>query len=228
LESCAPVALTIELDLIVRALEILSRQLPSSCPLLTNSSPLITLLQKRCRSLWTPPQPLPTPWATCSTNLQELTKCQNALEHTINATLTDLTAQLQQLTQLMTSPAPAPTVALPPIPTSPPPISPFFPVLSALSKQWTRPKLPSPLDFSGKRSFGQVFLNSCMLYLCLAPEQFSCDKEKIFWTLVFFKDEQVARWSENYHKWSLTICDECFDTSKSSKMRSKASDKRCC
>jgi len=31
-----------------------------------------------------------------------------------------------------------------------------------------------------------------------------------------------------YHKWSLTICDGCFDTSKSSKMRSKASDKRCC
>jgi len=32
----------------------------------------------------------------------------------------------------------------------------------------------------------------------------------------------------HYHKWSLTICDGCFDTSKSSKMRSKASDKRCC
>jgi len=30
-----------------------------------------------------------------------------------------------------------------------------------------------------------------------------------------------------YHKWSLTICDRCFDTSKSSKMRGKASDKRC-
>jgi len=34
-------------------------------------------------------------------------------------------------------------------------------------------------------------------------------------------------WS-NYHKWSLTICDGYFDTSKSSKMRSKTSDKRCC
>ena len=31
-----------------------------------------------------------------------------------------------------------------------------------------------------------------------------------------------------YHKWSLTICDGCFDTLKSSKMRSQASDKRCC
>jgi len=80
--------------------------------------------------------------------LQELTERQNASEHTINATLTGLTAQLQQLTQLIT--APAPTVALPPIPTSLPPVSPPFLVPSALSKQWTRPKLPSPLDFSGE------------------------------------------------------------------------------
>jgi len=26
------------------------------------------------------------------------------------------------------------------------------------------------------------------------------------------------RWGYNYHKWSLTICDRCFDTSKSSKI----------
>ena len=31
-----------------------------------------------------------------------------------------------------------------------------------------------------------------------------------------------------YHKWSLTICDGCFDTLNSSKMRSQTSDKRCC
>jgi len=31
----------------------------------------------------------------------------------------------------------------------------------------------------------------------LAPEQFSCNKEKIFWTLVFFKDGQAVRWSKN-------------------------------
>ena len=36
-----------------------------------------------------------------------------------------------------------------------------------------------------------------MLYLRLAPEPFSCDKEKIFWTLAFFKDRCAARWSEN-------------------------------
>jgi len=36
-----------------------------------------------------------------------------------------------------------------------------------------------------------------MLYLRLAPDQFTCDKEKIFWTLAFFKDGRTAKWSEN-------------------------------
>jgi len=36
-----------------------------------------------------------------------------------------------------------------------------------------------------------------MLYLRLAPEQFTYNKEKIFWTLAFFKDGYVAKWSEN-------------------------------
>ena len=36
-----------------------------------------------------------------------------------------------------------------------------------------------------------------MLYLRLASEQFTCDEEKIFWTLAFFKDGRAAKWSEN-------------------------------
>jgi len=128
-------------------------------------------------------------------HLQELTERQNALEHTINATLAGLTAQLQQLTQLIT--APAPTVAPPLIPMFPPPVSPPSLVPATLSKQRTRPKLLSPPDFSGEWSSGQAFLNFCTLYLRLAPEQFTCDKEKIFWTLAFFKDGRAAKWSEN-------------------------------
>ena len=65
------------------------------------------------------------------------------------------------------------------------------------SKQWARSKLPFPPDFSDKWSSGQAFFNSCILYLCLVPEQFSCDKKKIFWTFAFFKDGWAARWSEN-------------------------------
>jgi len=97
----------------------------------------------------------------------------------------------------MTNPAPAPTVALPPIPVSPPPVRPPSLALAALSKQRARPKLPSLPDFFRKQSSGRAFLNSCMLYLHLAPEQFICDKEKIFWTLTFFKDGCTAKWSEN-------------------------------
>jgi len=67
--------------------------------------------------------------------LQELTKCQNASEHVINNTLTGLTAQIQQLTQLMTGPVPAPTVALPPVTTSSSPVNPPSSAPSALTKQ---------------------------------------------------------------------------------------------
>jgi len=82
--------------------------------------------------------------------LQELTERQNASEHVINNTLVGLTAQIQQLTQLMIAPAPAPTVALPSLTTSPPPVNPPSPVLSTPTKQQTRPKLPSLPDFSSE------------------------------------------------------------------------------
>jgi len=36
-----------------------------------------------------------------------------------------------------------------------------------------------------------------MLYLYLALEQFSCNEEKIFWTLIFFKGGRAAKWSKN-------------------------------
>ena len=119
------------------------------------------------------------------------------MEHAINTTLAGLIAQLQQLTQLMTSPAPAPTIALPPAPAPSPPVSlpPLVP--DALSKQQARPKLPSPPDFSSKQSSSRAFFNSCTLYLHLAPEQFSCNKDKILWTLAFFKKGRAVRWSEN-------------------------------
>jgi len=128
---------------------------------------------------------------------QELTERQNALEHVINNTLAGLTAQIQQLTQLMTGPVPTPTVASLPLTISPPPVNPPFLVLSTPTKQQMRPKLSSPPNFSSKQTSGRAFLNSCTLYLCLALEQFSCDEEKIFWTFAFFKDGRAARWSEN-------------------------------
>jgi len=55
--------------------------------------------------------------------------------------------------------------------------------------------------------------------------------QKIFIDQCEYLEKVLARFNvatNPYHKWSLTICNGCFDTSKSSKMRSKASDKRCC
>jgi len=45
----------------------------------------------------------------------------------------------------MTGPVPAPTVAPPPVTMSSSPVNPPSPALSAPTKQWTRPKLPSPV-----------------------------------------------------------------------------------
>jgi len=68
-----------------------------------------------------------------------------------------LTTQLQQLTQLMTSPAPAPTITPPLIPVSPPSVSPPSLVPAALSKKRARSKLLSLPDFSGEQSSDQAF-----------------------------------------------------------------------
>jgi len=61
----------------------------------------------------------------------------------------------------------------------------------------THPKLSCPLDFSGERHNGCAFLNSCSLYIRLAPEQFHDKQKKILWALTFFKGGCATKWSEN-------------------------------
>jgi len=60
-----------------------------------------------------------------------------------------------------------------------------------------RPKLSFPPDFGGEHHNGRVFLNSCSLYIHLAPEQFHDEQEKILWALTFFKSGRAAKWSKN-------------------------------
>jgi len=126
-------------------------------------------------------------------HLQELMKRQHVSENNINTTLAALTVQLQQLMQLVANPS------LPAAPNTPPPPAPF-PLTSpspAPIAQRTRPKLSALPDFSGEYHNGHAFLNSCSLYICLAPEQFYDEQEKILWALTFFKDGHAAKWSEN-------------------------------
>jgi len=126
-------------------------------------------------------------------HLHELTERKNVSESNINSTLVALTTQLQQLTQLVADPPPLaiPNTPLPPVPSplvSPPPAPPV---------RRTRPKLSCPPDFNGERHNGCAFLNSCSLYIRLAPEQFYDEQEKILWALTFFKNGRAAKWSEN-------------------------------
>jgi len=59
------------------------------------------------------------------------------------------------------------------------------------------PKLSSPPDFSGEHYNGHAFLNSCSLYIRLAPEQFHNEQKKILWALTFFRSGRAAKWSKN-------------------------------
>jgi len=102
-------------------------------------------------------------------HLQELAERQNISETNINTTLAALTVQLQQLTQLVANPS------LPAIPNSPntppsPAPSPPMSLSPAPTAQRTHLKLSAPPDFSGEHHNGHAFLNSCSLYIRLAPE----------------------------------------------------------
>jgi len=91
---------------------------------------------------------------------------QHVSESNINSTLAALTTQLQQLTQLVANLSPPAVPNTPPPPVPSPPVSPPL----APTVRQTCPKLSCPPDFSGKHYNGHVFLNSCSLYICLAPD----------------------------------------------------------
>ena len=126
-------------------------------------------------------------------HLQELTERQHVSKSNINSTLTVLTAQLQQLTQLVANP---PSLAIPN--TSPPPVlSPLVSPPPAPPVRQTCSKLSCTLDFNGECHNGRAFLSSCSLYIRLALEQFHDEQERILWALMFFKGGRAAKWSEN-------------------------------
>lgn len=54
-------------------------------------------------------------------------------------------------------------------------------------------KPASPNDFSGDRTKGRAFLNSCELYINLVPHQFADDHAKIMWAFSFMKSDRAAR-----------------------------------
>jgi len=126
-------------------------------------------------------------------HLHELMERQNVSENNINTALTALTAQLQQLTQLVANLSPPPIANTPPPPVPSPPVSP--PPTPTVRQ--TRPKLSCPPNFSRECHNSRVFLNSCSLYICLVPEEFHDEQEKILWALIFFKGGRATKWFKN-------------------------------
>ena len=53
-------------------------------------------------------------------------------------------------------------------------------------------KLATPNDFLGDCTKGHAFINSCELYMALAPHQFADDNAKIMWAFSFLKTNQAA------------------------------------
>jgi hypothetical protein len=72
---------------------------------------------------------------------------------------------------------------LPPVPSSRPTSHPVS----------GRVKPATPNDFTGERMKGRAFLNSCDLYIGLAPHQFADDHAKVMWALSFMKSGRAAR-----------------------------------
>ena len=101
--------------------------------------------------------------------------------------------QLQQLTQLVANSPPLPIPHTSPLLVPSPPVFP----LPALTMRQTCPKLSCPPDFSRECHNSHAFLNSCSLYICLAPEQFHNEQEKILRALTFFKGGCATKWSKN-------------------------------
>ena len=122
-------------------------------------------------------------------HLHKLTERQNVFKNNIKTTLAALTVQLQQLTQLVANSPPPPVSNTSPPPVPSPPASPP----PALTARRMCPKLFCPPNFGRERHNGCAFLNSCSLYICLAPEQFHDKEEKILWALMFFKSGRAAK-----------------------------------
>jgi len=58
-----------------------------------------------------------------------------------------------------------------------------------------RLKPATPSEFTGDCTKGHAFLNSCNLYIGLAPTQFADDQARIYWVLSFIKGDHTAHFT---------------------------------
>ena len=119
----------------------------------------------------------------------------DAIENELGAqrqSLNDIREQLLQIIALVNTANPvAVPASTPPEITNSPVTSPNLPNTST-----HRLKPASPSEFTGDRVRGRAFLNSCDLYIGLAPTQFANDDAKIYWVLSFMKVARAARFTD--------------------------------
>ena len=104
-----------------------------------------------------------------------------------------ISTQLQALIATAQNPNPPPVPPAPPIPPVPP-----VEDIPAVNPAPRRAKPATPSDFDGDRAKGQAFLNSCELYLVLAPEQFVDDAAKVYWAISYMKSGRAALFSDSF------------------------------
>jgi hypothetical protein len=63
---------------------------------------------------------------------------------------------------------------------------------SAAATKRRKIKPSQPSEFDGNRAKGRAFINSCMLYAALCPEEFTDDIQQIRWVLTFMKKDRAA------------------------------------
>jgi hypothetical protein len=113
-------------------------------------------------------------------------------EHSISEALQSIQTYLQTLfpssldPNSSENPLPHPSTPLPP---------------SSEPLGTSRLKPATPPDFSGDRTKGRAFLNTCNTYLRLCPQDFASDQQKILWVLSFMKEGRAARWADQIFRW---------------------------
>jgi hypothetical protein len=124
-------------------------------------------------------------------------------------TLAEITGSLAEILSVVNRP-PATTQDVN-VPTS---LAPTPPTTPQVNHAGHRLKPASPSEFNSDCAKGCAFLNSCDLYIRLAPTQFADDSAKIYWVLSYMKGDRTARFTDRtmriaqsmgslpYHSWA--------------------------
>jgi Retrotransposon gag protein/Zinc knuckle len=79
------------------------------------------------------------------------------------------------------------------------PARPIPPTEHPRSSRTARPAAPT--EFSGERSEGLAFLNSCQTYIRLCSDEFPDEQTKIMWAMSYMKTGRAQKWAARIYRW---------------------------